>query len=1034
MAFQSPMISVPKKATDEVDWTSPIRTLIAQSYGENPDNYASECAQLQRCRQDAVRGAGSDLTARDLLYKYFGQLELLELRFPEIKVTFPWHDAFTNKLTTQTSIAYEKASILFQIAATHSSIAAAQSRSDPEGTKRAFSYFRSCAGMLTYINDNFLHAPSTDLSRDVVKFLSNLILAQATEVFFEKCVDEKKGSALVAKVAAQAATMYTTLNEEVKEFSGKSILDRSWVTLIQIKSKYFLSLSQYHRALADTNAAKHGDALARLALSETLAKESQRLCSSFSPSPSPTLPADASPSIVGLTKTHTSLVSTLLGTLSRENDLIYHALIPAPESLPKIDGLVVAQSMSIQEVYGAPEVQRTIGPELFRALVPMGVHESASVYSEEKAKVVRREVEGVETAQVEVDSALESMGVRAGLGKYRAMAEGRVGGASTEVGDVVPSEVRRAAEEIARLENEGEGGVESMLAELGRLKERVTTELEGLQRELDKESRECEEMRVKWEHRWTQEPSGALGASKAVRAEVKSHLGALEQAGRSDWQVGELWGDIRRDVGVLLGGGTTGLEEAFMEKKEESKKEESLLELDVGKEEEEEEALRGKIGGFVAEIEERLSRLSKLARERTEILKELKEKIQTDDVSHLLLLNRRNTGIEPTLFASELEKFKPYTQRLASLLPTQQSILTDIRTLYTSLRALASPSSSSTNAKIMRRWDEAERRRRELVRSFLSAKEGYVKVREGLLGGLGFYRELGVIVGRMKAEVGSFAKGRREERERLERELDREREKEKRKPAGGVMGLEQGLKAMSIGGSQRGWGTVSPPPLPPPPPSVQSPPPQKQYNYSSTGLSLPPPPPQPQSQPQPQPQYQHTSPSQHQQHYTHQQQPYPPPPAHSQIHQTRHQTPLSSSTTSSAGSTFLPPPPPRPTQTQTPTSLSPAPMSDPYASLGMFEGHRAPPPLPPAPLAPSAPHAHNVNNTTSFVSQQPQQQGGYQAYQTPPLPQNQQMGYGYTQGQTQGGFHPPPGPPPPQTVGQQGQEYQYGGYGYGYGR
>ncbi len=56
--------------------------------------------------------------ARDLLYKYFGQLELLELRFSEIKVNFPWRDAFTNKLTTQTSIAYEKASILFQIAGT----------------------------------------------------------------------------------------------------------------------------------------------------------------------------------------------------------------------------------------------------------------------------------------------------------------------------------------------------------------------------------------------------------------------------------------------------------------------------------------------------------------------------------------------------------------------------------------------------------------------------------------------------------------------------------------------------------------------------------------------------------------------------------------------------------------------------------------------------------------------------------------------------------------------------------------------------
>src|SRR6266545_530602 len=126
------------------------------------------------------------IIARDLLYKYFGQLELLELRFSEIRVNFPWRDAFTNKSITQTSIAYEKASILFQMSATHSAIAASQSRSDPEGQKRAFHYFRTCAGMLTYINENFLHAPSTDLSREVVKFLINIILAQATEIFFEK--------------------------------------------------------------------------------------------------------------------------------------------------------------------------------------------------------------------------------------------------------------------------------------------------------------------------------------------------------------------------------------------------------------------------------------------------------------------------------------------------------------------------------------------------------------------------------------------------------------------------------------------------------------------------------------------------------------------------------------------------------------------------------------------------------------------------------------------------------------------------------
>lgn len=89
--------------------------------------------------------------------------------------------------------------------------------------------------MLTYINDNFLHAPSTDLSREVIKFLVGIILAQATEIFFEKCVEERKGNALVSKIAAQAAFMYTSLSDEVKEFMGKGIFDRNWVTIIQVR-------------------------------------------------------------------------------------------------------------------------------------------------------------------------------------------------------------------------------------------------------------------------------------------------------------------------------------------------------------------------------------------------------------------------------------------------------------------------------------------------------------------------------------------------------------------------------------------------------------------------------------------------------------------------------------------------------------------------------------------------------------------------------------------------------------------------------
>lgn len=104
--------------------------------------------------------------------------------------------------------------------------------------------------MLTYINENFLHAPSTDLSREVIKFLVGVILAQATEVFWEKCRDEKKGSALVFKVASQAASMYTSLNEEVKEFMGKGIFDRNWITVLQVGTIIHVRIKLHYLTLS----------------------------------------------------------------------------------------------------------------------------------------------------------------------------------------------------------------------------------------------------------------------------------------------------------------------------------------------------------------------------------------------------------------------------------------------------------------------------------------------------------------------------------------------------------------------------------------------------------------------------------------------------------------------------------------------------------------------------------------------------------------------------------------------------------------
>ncbi len=91
--MQSPMLSAPLKRSIEIDWSQPLKQDIRQTYGEDPEEYAKACADLNLLRKGAIAG-GKDIIARDSLYKYYGQLELLDLRFQvdedHIKIPFTW--------------------------------------------------------------------------------------------------------------------------------------------------------------------------------------------------------------------------------------------------------------------------------------------------------------------------------------------------------------------------------------------------------------------------------------------------------------------------------------------------------------------------------------------------------------------------------------------------------------------------------------------------------------------------------------------------------------------------------------------------------------------------------------------------------------------------------------------------------------------------------------------------------------------------------------------------------------------------------
>ncbi|WWC71341.1 uncharacterized protein I206_105295 [Kwoniella pini CBS 10737] len=1047
MAFQSPLISIPRKTTQDVDWTNPIRSIIAQSYGEDPKNYVEECSNLQRCRQDAVRGAGSDQTARDLLYKYFGQLELLELRFAEIKVPFIWNDAFTDKPTTQTSLAFEKASIIHLISSVLSALAQTPSRSDPEGLKRAYYNTRASAGMLTYINENFLHAPSTDLSREVVQLCIGIMTAQATEIFTEKLIEEKKSAALISRSANSTAGMYSTALEEMKEFQGKGIFDRNWLYVLQIKSKLFASLTQYYKGVSDNAGGKHGISLVRFRLADTLAKEASQQAQSFNygfvASSTPSLPHDAATSLMEITKSHQTICQEIKDQSVKDNDLIYHEVLPSEAALPAIEKLPATNPITIQEIYGNPEITKLIGPDIFIKLIPLAVHESASIYSEEKAKLVRNEVERVELSQGELNAGLDHLGLPSVVNQWRNILDDE----SSNNNDVdISSQVRRLAEDISR-----GGSIETSLRQLDGERERCERELRELSGLLDNASRECERMRAKYTPQFTQSPSGPQTAN--LRSNIAANLSALSSAGQSDSHLNTIWREIQPQI-RLLSSGESQLENAAAQVaigKATAPVNQgiSLLDLqeDVVLKSGLAEAEKEELQKAISEASERLDRLGKISRERDEVLKDLKEKVQNDDVSNLLLLNRRSTGVEPQLFAAELEKFRPYQSRLAAAIQASSSILTELEMLVRQVEK------GKGVKELQRSNKDRSKRVREWERKLIEAGEGWAEIQAGLSKGLTYYDSLNSALEELRREVTSFVRSRESERNRLVGEIEtRQRIGGSPPPSsnvGGARSLEERLAALSVDRSSSGYSQPSQKPstpsFPPPPPQVSTPsafpppPPAKPTNpYDFSNLSSIPSAFSTATSPSPPPTQSHASYGSSSYAYKPPQQasPYPAPP---QQQSNPYPAPLSQ--------------PPRPAQTSygsygssSQASYSSSPHQSSYQTPPAHQQYSSAPPQPPSqPSYPSQPPppsqarypSHPPSNQASYPSYAPpatqaQPQHGYYppppsqrpAYSSPPpqQPQQQYPNYPPANGQYQ--------PPPPQQGGQYPGYQPQGGYQY----
>ncbi|KAL1613917.1 putative vacuolar protein-sorting protein bro1 [Diplodia seriata] len=752
MTVFAPMLSCPLKQTNEIDWITPLKQYIRQTYGDDPERYSEECATLNRLRQD-MRGAGKDSAAgRDLLYRYYGQLELLDLRFPvdenHIKISFTWFDAFTHKPTSQYSLAYEKASIIFNISAVLSCHAAHQNRHEDVGLKTAYHSFQASAGMFTYINENFLHAPSTDLSRDTIKTLIAVMLAQGQEVFLEKQIEDGKKVGMLAKLASQASFLYTQAAEGVQDNVTRGIFEKVWLLVAQIKANYMASLAQYYQALADNDANSHGVAICRLQSAEQQAKDANRIANAFPSSVPATsnLSSETGGILMDMTKRHLATVQERTEEFTKDNDFIYHQPVPSEATLSPIPKLPAAKAIPVSELYQGQDIQRIIGPDIFQKIVPISVTEQASLYDEEKAKLIRAEAERVETAGDEMAASLDYLKLPDSLNILK-------GGMDQEM--TVDDDFRKWCEELA-----GHAPFTTAFDQLSTEKSSITAMLDTASKQLDMEESVCEKMRSKYGVDWTQQPSARLTAT--LRSDIKNYRTAIEEASISDAALYSTFRQHESDFDEMRSAGETDEADVLYQRamikagaargkgRSSPGAEGNLLDDDF----------EGgpSVAEQIAAVEELLRKLNLIKRERQQVLKDLKEKVHNDDISNVLILNKKQiSNQENQLFKAELEKFRPHQNRILQANHKQSSLMKQLTQTYGDL--LQDKRVRSEQSK----YEAFSRQRSSVMSKYRKIFQAFNDLISGLMRAQAFYSDMKETVESLQQNVESFVNNRRAE-------------------------------------------------------------------------------------------------------------------------------------------------------------------------------------------------------------------------------------------------------------------------------
>lgn len=457
-----PMISFDlKTSTEAASFALKLKQYISSFYHEDPEAYNTEIHNLETLRSGAVRPA-IDVSGCQMLKKYYCQLHFLKSRFPmedgqPCAVYFSWRDNYTNMVCSVADIEFELMNILFDIGAVHSKLGAEDSRVNPEGMKLACTHFQCAAWAFQTVRKEYPQMVSLVIAPEVIQFMHLICFAQAQECILEKSMTDNRKAAIIAKVVVQVVDYYKQALNTLQSTEDGSLSDlvgsrtyKDWLKYINFKIIYHKAIALLYQGEHAEEQQKMGERVAFYqAASDTLQEAYKK---------AKDLPHQ--PEISEALAFTTDVIEGKKKAAKNENEFIYHEEVPEMDALQEVRGasLVKGVAFSVNDT----EVS---GPDIFAKLIPMEAHEASSLYSEQKATLLRTLGEAVENKDKALAEFMSSLHLD-GLSQMR-----QASGITQDVIDraaamsAKPTAIKDLVNAMSQLSNIYHD-VESMLAEI----------------------------------------------------------------------------------------------------------------------------------------------------------------------------------------------------------------------------------------------------------------------------------------------------------------------------------------------------------------------------------------------------------------------------------------------------------------------------------------------------------------------------------------------------------------------------------------